>query len=211
MDYLTSRLRACQLKPFLRSESVLRWLGTHQLDWSRSHWLYFQFHLVLFRTEIFVHLEIRQNDWREIQDTRTTVTHRKVSSNTFRSWISTSKDITASQIAGLSSIGVAVGVTAILSALNVSSFIIIWMVFNQMRILILMLLTEAYFPSQIKNYLLGLKLFSFNFSFLFIQDIPGINEVSNLFDFSQPETVLQDIGLISKSSLFNSITIFKIA
>ena len=96
---------------------------------------------------------------------------------TFRIWYST--DFSSSQIATLILIGITVGITAILSTVNLSSFIVIWMVFNQMRMLVLMLLTDAYFPSQVYNYLVGQKIFSFNFSFLSIHSISKLMFLSN--------------------------------
>ena len=107
----------------------------------------------------------------------------------------------------MASFGVTVGISAILSTSNISSFIVIWMVFNQMRMLILMLLTDAYFPSQVNSYLIGQKLFSFSFSFLSIQSIPGLKEIANLFDSPQSNTVLQDIGLTSQSTFVNNINL----
>ena len=131
--------------------------------------------------------------------------HRKAQSITYRMWFST--EFTASQIATLVMIGVTVIITTILSTFNLSSFIIIWMIFNHMRMLILMLLTEAYFPTQVNNYLVRLKLFSFNLSFLSIQNMPGLNEILKLFDYPQSNAVLQDLGLESQSTLVNNINL----
>ena len=137
----------------------------------------------------------------------------------FRSWISiptgtttaqSSTGTTTQQISTLSSIGITVGVSVVLSTFSISSIIIVWMIFNQMRILILMLLTEAYFPSPVNNYLVGLKMFSFNFSFMFIQNIPWLQNWLKEFNFSQPSAMLQDIGLVSQSSLINNINLLLI-
>ena len=114
----------------------------------------------------------------------------------------------SSQIAALAAWGVTAGAAAVLSMMNLSSITVIWAIFNQMRSLILILLTGWYFTDNVKVYLSGMKIFSFNLSFLSIGSLPVAITVVNFFDFSQAYSTIADSGFTSESTFVNCLNMF---
>ena len=78
--------------------------------------------------------------------------------------------------------GMSIPITLMLSAFNLSSMTNIFLILNQMRILILLLLTEAYFPEALINYITGFKFALFSFSFISLQDVEGLNKLLSWAD-----------------------------
>ena len=73
-----------------------------------------------------------------------------------------------------------------------------------MKILILLFLTEAYFPQSLTYYITGFKFALFNFSYISIQDVSGFNKLFNWANFPQIKNYLYDIGLNSQSAFYNN-------
>ena len=120
---------------------------------------------------------------------------------------SVSSESQTAQIASLSSAGVGTGVSLLFSSFNLTTIFVIWTIFSQYRTLIFLILTDAYLPSSVVEYITGMKLFSFNFSFLQISNWPGINLGINFLNYNQIITQLETIGIESGSSFVNNINI----
>ena len=117
----------------------------------------------------------------------------------FRSWIAISSTTTSSiasvsstetttaQISSLTSIGIGAWIVLILSSINLSSIAVVWTIFSQFRLLIFLILTDAYLPQSVIDYITGMKFFSFNFSFLSFQTISVVKKPLQLIEFDQKQ------------------------
>ena len=120
----------------------------------------------------------------------------------------TSSSLTANaQTTAMVSTGVGAGVSLLMSSMNLSSIAVLWAIFSQFRLLIFLILSDSYLPQSVIDYISGMKIFSFNFSFLSIQNVPIIRIPLQLFDFTQNSKALESIGLNSGSSLINNINL----
>ena len=86
-----------------------------------------------------------------------------------------------------------------LSLTNVSSMSIIWMMFGQMRIFLLLLLQSGYVSEYVINYILGFKFVMFSFDFLKIRQLfivlfTFVNSMIQYFDDEQQNAKLNTIG-----------------
>ena len=109
----------------------------------------------------------------------------------------------STQTAALVAWGVTSAAAVALSMLNLSSITVVWAMFNQMRNLLLILLTGAYVTENVEAYLIGMKVFTFNFSFLSIGSLPFVIKVVNFFDFSQSYVSVSSCGFASESTFVN--------
>ena len=123
---------------------------------------------------------------------------------------STSSESQTAQIVSLSSAGVGIGMSLLFSSFSMTTVFLIWAIFSQYRTLIFLILTDAYLPGSVVEYITGMKLFSFNFSFLKISNWPGINLGTNVLNYNQINTQLETIGIESGSSFVNNINILLI-
>ena len=99
----------------------------------------------------------------------------------------------------LTSIGMAsVIATSIISLTSPQG---IWISINEFQLLLLLLLTGAYFPSNISYYLTGVSFSSFSFNFIPVIKSPGPNYLKSWLDFNLNNDYLSDIGLNSGSSV----------
>ena len=106
-------------------------------------------------------------------------------------------------IVSLAGAGISTAIIGALSIMNYSSPQGIWMVINHFQLLVLLLLTEAYFPADISSFFAGAKLFNFSFNFIPVVELNIFNKFFNLFDFSIEIGYLDTIGLITASVLIN--------
>uniref|UniRef100_A0A7S3J5I8 Uncharacterized protein n=1 Tax=Euplotes harpa TaxID=151035 RepID=A0A7S3J5I8_9SPIT len=90
---------------------------------------------------------------------------------------------------------------------SVSSPTAVWLIFNQLRSLALLILTGSYIPYNLRNYLLGFKLFQLNLSFLQVQSVPFVKDALGGILSAQPDTDLEDVGLEYESALMNDLGI----
>ena len=118
--------------------------------------------------------------------------------------VTTSSQFTTTQILIMSILGMTILVTMMLSAFNLSSMTNIFLIFNQMRILMLLLLTEAYFPDSLINYITGFKFALFSFSFISIQDVGGFSKLLSWDNIPQHKNFLENIGITSISAFYNN-------
>ena len=71
----------------------------------------------------------------------------------------------------------------------------------------LLLLFKTYIHQDIIAFIRGYTFILFNFNFIPIRDIPGVNVLSEWMDADQPNYVLSDLDLESRSTLTNSYTL----
>mmetsp|Transcript_5351 Transcript_5351/g.6381 ORF Transcript_5351/g.6381 Transcript_5351/m.6381 type:complete len:124 (-) Transcript_5351:17-388(-) len=91
--------------------------------------------------------------------------------------------------------------------MSMSSIIVIWILANQYRLYMLLILSDAYLPQKIVDYIKGGKLFSFNFSFLPIQELSVVKEGLDNIKFPQTDSSLEAIGLESGSAIANNLNL----
>ena len=111
-------------------------------------------------------------------------------------------------ITSLVGAGISSALVGALSIMNYSSPQGIWMVINHFQLLVLLLLTEAYFPADISNFFAGVKLFNFSLNFIPVVELNFFNNIYNLLNFEIAMTYLDTIGLYSGSVLLNNMNFF---
>ena len=62
-----------------------------------------------------------------------------------------------------------------------------WSMINQFQVLMLMPLTNSYFPSDIIQYLTGMELSIFSFNFVSLSKLPILRDFCGFFDFEQTD------------------------
>ena len=92
-------------------------------------------------------------------------------------------------------------------AINFSSPQGLWAVLNHYQLLMLLLLTGAYFPKEIADFFAGIKQVSFNFGFLPKINYPNSKSDPSWFDFQIDNYYLEVIGMNSGSSIINILNI----
>lgn len=96
-------------------------------------------------------------------------------------------------------------ISTALSILTLSSPQVIWLEINQFQLLILLPLTGAFMPEEVRDYLLSFFLYSFNFNlnFLFSDQKDSYNAFLESFGFDHPNKQLEIVGLQYTSTLLN--------
>lgn len=79
----------------------------------------------------------------------------------------------------------------------------LWLIFNQFQTLLLLLITGAYIPKDIIDYLLGMEFTLFNFEFLGLNRIDFIDKGRNWSFEKQTEQNFEEIRLKSVHSFYN--------
>jgi len=74
--------------------------------------------------------------------------------------------------------------------------------------MLLLLITNAYIPETIKELIIGLKIFSFNLSFMNIREAYLLNYFVKWLDSPQQNDRISETGLSSQSALVNNIDLF---
>lgn len=103
-----------------------------------------------------------------------------------------------------SSVAAASGGLALLSSLsNLSSPQGLWMSMNQFQLIIMTLLTNAYTPKKVVDYLAGMKTTTCSFGFLPFKKIPGFDRLVQWFDYDIKFYKLDYFGVESGSAFVN--------
>ena len=115
--------------------------------------------------------------------------------------------VTTSSVANQAVMGVGVTSMAAASAFSLSSPQGMWSWFNEFQLLMLLLLTGAYFPKEIVKFLEGMDFTSFSFNF-----IPTINalklvSLTSWIDSNLDNEYLQVIGMNSGSAFVNNFSL----
>ena len=110
------------------------------------------------------------------------------------------------QTATQSTMGTSMGVAAAISLMNMSSPIGVWSIVNQFQMLMLMILTGAFIPETVRQYLAGMDFVSFNFDFIPFIEVPLISDLYLWMKFEQTNDDFEDIGLDDGSTVVNNIS-----
>ena len=105
-----------------------------------------------------------------------------------------------------STVGTSMAVAAAISLMNMSSPIGVWSIVNQFQMLMLMILTGAFIPETVRQYLAGMDFVSFNFDFIPFIEVPLISDLYLWMKFDQTNDDLEDIGLDDGSTVVNNIS-----
>ena len=106
--------------------------------------------------------------------------------------------------ATISLLCIAVGIVILTSAINQVSPSGLWIMINGYQALMLLLLTGAYFPKPLTDYLSGLNFTLFSFNFVPVLSLPYNKEAKSWIDYDVDNDYLKTIGLNSGSTLINN-------
>ena len=117
-----------------------------------------------------------------------------------------SEQIQNAQIATQSMVGTSMGVAAAVSLINMSSPVGIWSIIHQFQMLMLLILTGAFIPIIVRNYLTGMD-FALNiFELIPIYKVPFISDLYSWLKFGQQNSDLEDIGVEDESTTANNLS-----
>ena len=86
----------------------------------------------------------------------------------------------------------------------------IWMMANQLQMMMLLPLTKAFIPDDISNYFAGVSFINFNFDFIPITNSPVGIQLSTLLDNSNNADYLKNLGAPCKSWILNHLSLLVI-
>lgn len=84
----------------------------------------------------------------------------------------------------------------------------VWTILNYFQLLLLLLLTGAYFPLGIRNFFAGISPISFSFNFIPVYSMSFIEEKIENLNFNIVDDVFEDIGFVSGSVIVNNLSFF---
>ena len=90
------------------------------------------------------------------------------------------------------------------STIHSASFASLWAIINQLQMFLLILLTRAYLPLDIVNFIVGSKIAMSPYDYIPFKKSSYSYSVNDLFDFDQNDEILSKIGLDSGSSFVNN-------
>ena len=102
---------------------------------------------------------------------------------------------------------VGISVAAIASLMNMSAPIDIWLIANQIQLLSLLLLTDAFLPLSVKSIFVGSQFTSFSLPAIPVTDMPVISTSIELLDIEQENVNLELMGVNSASAFVSNITL----
>ena len=103
----------------------------------------------------------------------------------------------------VSMLGISFWTVTVASFMNPTSTASLWSMINQAQLLLLLLLTGAFIPIDVKNVILGSK-FALNFATYFdFLNFKFMGSIINVFEFELSNQSLQLLGINSDSSIFN--------
>lgn len=101
--------------------------------------------------------------------------------------------------------GAGVLLALVISIFNLSSPMAIWAMANQFQLYMLLLLTKTSIPSDVSGYITGNQFMTFSMNFIPLNKIPVIELPLEWMNFDQSLDELEEMGIISGSSLNNII------
>ena len=93
------------------------------------------------------------------------------------------------------------------STINSSSFASLWAIINQLQMFLLILLTRAYLPLDIINFIIGSKITMSLYDCISFKKTSYSYPINDLFDFDQEDELLSKIGLNSGSTFVNNYSL----
>ena len=123
-----------------------------------------------------------------------------------KTWEPSSVDSMASAMlkTTISLLCIAVGIVILTSIINQVSPSGLWIMINGYQALMLLLLTGAYFPKTLTDFLSGLNFTLFSFNFVPVLSLPYGKEAKSWIDYDVDNNYLKTIGLSSGSTLINN-------
>ena len=112
--------------------------------------------------------------------------------------------VTQTMISGI------IAIAFVNSIANMASPVGIWSIINQFQMLMLLILTGAFIPTTVKEYLSGMDFVFLNFDFIPFIDIPLISDLYTWMKFGQKNENLKSIGVDSGSTTVNNISFLAI-
>ncbi|CAI2387820.1 unnamed protein product [Moneuplotes crassus] len=116
-----------------------------------------------------------------------------------------SEDASLSSTSNKVASGFSTGVATSTALLNLSAPTAVWALANQLQILLTLVLTGAYLPTKIEDYISGQTFASFNFDFIPVFDIPVVKIPLEALDFNHTDIKMKTVGVVSGSSFVNNI------
>ena len=116
------------------------------------------------------------------------------------------EEIKKAQISTQATIGVTMGAAVLVSAINMTSPLGIWSLINLFQMLLILILTGAYIPTTVKQYLSGMDFVQLNFDFIPFIDIPLISDLYLWMKFDQSNDNFKYVGLDYGSATVNNIS-----
>jgi hypothetical protein len=119
-----------------------------------------------------------------------------------------SESAKAAQATSQAQDGAGVLIGGVIAILNLSSLMSIWLIANQMQLLMLILLTGAYFPPSVVKLLTEGSYLSFSVNLIPIGSLPAVKVVPKLMGIKQDNEYLYKIGIENGSSLVTNLMFF---
>ena len=116
------------------------------------------------------------------------------------------EEIKRAQTATQILIGLTMGVAAAISIINIRSIIGIWSILHLFQMLMLLILTGAFIPKTVRQYLSGMHFVLLNFDFIPFIDVPFISDLYLWMKFDQSDDSLKEVGLHDGSATVNNIS-----
>ena len=169
--------------------------------------------------------EISNNQWNQIATQESNQTSSESSnqtssevsnqtssqiSNQTSSQTSNQDNVNKQKLANQWLLGFAVFLALAISLFSLSSPTAVWSIINQLQLLILLLLTGAYIPDKVYNFLIGMEMLTLNLSFIPISDLPILSKFYDWMNFEQENAIYRDIGVKSGSSSLNNLALLLI-
>ena len=118
-----------------------------------------------------------------------------------------SKAAQAASTTTTSAVGVCATASVATSVLKSSSPTAMWSLFNQLQMLILLLVVENYVPIDVKDAIIQQDFAMFNFDFIPVAEIPFVNWPTKWIDYEQQNDILKELGLEWQSTFNNLLSL----
>ena len=116
------------------------------------------------------------------------------------------EEIQNAQTTTQATVGSSIGAAVAISIIGLTSPIGVWSIINLFQVLILLILSGAFIPLTVKQYLLGMDFVLFNFDFIPVNKIPFIDALYEWMNFKQQNQNLRDIEVEYGSTFINNIS-----
>ena len=94
--------------------------------------------------------------------------------------------------------------------IGTDSFSSVWLMINQLQLLLLLLLTQVYMPLNVIDFIVGFKFALISFDFLPFKKAKAGVSVEDLFGYNQANDMLSRLDLDNGSSVVNNFSLFSV-
>ena len=116
-----------------------------------------------------------------------------------------SDDVQNAQTTTQAMIGATMAIAMFLSILNMTSPAGVWLILGLYQMLMLLILTRAFIPEVVRQYLTGMNFALMNFNFIPYIRIPFIYEAHEWIKFEQNSEDMKDIAISDGSTIINNV------